>query len=323
MILKATGISSSAAVTKAAVRDLTRVLRVSGKLVPDRTKVRHIASEVRGRIEKVHWESIGQEVKGGDRLYTIYSPVLLEAERDYHLLFQQSQMSHSSKITAEHARLLRSMRSRLAGYGMTKEQISKLPNKPDDISTTDILSPANGVLVELAVKDGDRVQEGTHLMSVADVYHLWFEFDVYERDLAAVQVGQTIKVSIAGGQEFSTIISYINELIRINNRSSKARAVLRNPTLRREGARHRTLTIGSYAEGSIELQSNAKRSLPREAFLSSGAGYVVFVRSDEGFERRPVSIGFRGDQHWELAGVENDEEVVTNGSLLLESESRL
>ena len=315
---------SSATVTNASIRDLSRTLKVSGKLVPDRTKIRVVAAEVSGRLEEVHLESVGQEVSRGDRLYTIYSPVLREAERDYHLLYQQSQMNHSSKITAEHARLLKAMRLRLKEYGLSEKQIAAIPQKQDDASTTDMLSPVDGVIVSLNKKTGDRVSVGSELMRIADVYQPWFEFDVYEDDIANVKIGQTIRVSVSGGLESSSVIIFINELIQGSERRAKGRAVLRNPTLRRDGAKYRAYTIGSYAEGGIELKVSGKLSLPREAFLNVGDGYVVFVHTKVGFVRRDVSVGFRGDRYWEVAGgLKADEEVVIQGNLLLESEFRL
>ena len=161
------------------------------------------------------------------------------------------------------------------------------------------------------------------LMSIADVYQLWFEFDVYESDLADINVGQNVQISVTKGAESEGLISYSNDVIQTRDRSSKARVVVRNPTLRGDGVKVRAFTVGSYAEGRIELESAAKLSLPREAFLSSGRGFVVFVRSGEGFERREVSVGFRGERSWEVIGVKGNEEVATHGSLLLESESRL
>lgn len=316
--------TSLARFTNAGVRELTKTILVSGRVVPNRSRTRSISAEVDGRIERVFVESTGVELRRNDHLFSIYSSVLREAERDYHLLFQQSQMNHSSRITAEHARLLKAMRLRLLQYGLTPKQIADLPNKQDNISTADILSPSDGIVSKLLVSDGGRVQAGQELMEINDLYYLWFEFDLYENDLPGVTTGQSIRVTIDDQTEHLGSISFINHLVKPKSRGLKARADLRNPVVRQNGVKRRSLVLGSYGEGLIEVKSEGRLALPRAAFLNAGERYVVFVQTESGLERREVKIGFRGDVYWEVTdGIQNTDKVLLEGNLLMESESRL
>ena len=87
---------------EASKRPLIRTLRVAGTIDDNDAKHRRLSAYVEGRIEKLHVNFIGAEVKEGEPLATFYSPMLLNAEREYALLFRQSQMAHSYALTAEH-----------------------------------------------------------------------------------------------------------------------------------------------------------------------------------------------------------------------------
>ena len=51
---------------------------------------------------------------------------------------------------------------------------------------------ATGSIVHKDVKEGDYVQTGMHLYSVADLSRLWVELDAYESDLPLLSVGQAV-----------------------------------------------------------------------------------------------------------------------------------
>ena len=61
---------------------LVRNLRLSGTLDDDDTRHRVIAAPVAGRIERLSVNNLGQEIRAGEPLLTIYSPTLLTAERE-------------------------------------------------------------------------------------------------------------------------------------------------------------------------------------------------------------------------------------------------
>jgi Cu(I)/Ag(I) efflux system membrane fusion protein len=58
---------------------LVRTLRVNGVVDDDETRHRILAARVPGRVEKLHVNYVGAEVKEGEPLATIYSPEMLTA----------------------------------------------------------------------------------------------------------------------------------------------------------------------------------------------------------------------------------------------------
>jgi len=62
---------------------LTRTIRTTGHLVPDETKLAHVHVKVNGWVETVYVNFVGQLVKKGQPLFTMYSPDLVATEQEY------------------------------------------------------------------------------------------------------------------------------------------------------------------------------------------------------------------------------------------------
>jgi membrane fusion protein, copper/silver efflux system len=312
---------------KVSRRVLSREIRLSGWIRKNDARDHEIKAFLPGRIEKLYVGYEGIEVSKGMPVYSIYSPILLEWEKEYNLLYRQSQMNHSSRITAEHGRLLQAMRKRLEQYGLTRKQIDALPNKPEYITVTDINAPADGLVIGHSVTEGQYVKEGDPLLSLADQFSIWFEFDVYETDYPFIKLGQTVKILVPGARRQNTSgnISFINVDLNGESRSTTARVDIQNPAIRILGIKTRQMDLNMYAEGIVKIESASVNSVPRSAVLTSGPTHLVFVETAAGvFERREIGIGFKGEGYWEVnGGLDIGEKVVTEGGVLLDSESRL
>ena len=203
---------------EASKRPLIRTLRVAGSI--DENDAKH-----RRRIEKLHVNFIGAEVKEGEPLATFYSPMLLNAEREYALLFRQSQMAHSYALTAEHKRLMAAAEQRLTRYGLTTAQIAKLPFKAETNHLSEILAPVSGTVITREIYEGQFVKEGDKLFELADFFTMWFQFDLYERDFAWVRVGQEVEITVpsAPGKKFVAAIAFIDPNLNDMTRSARVR----------------------------------------------------------------------------------------------------
>ena len=62
---------------------LMRSVRTTGQVIADETKVEHVHVKISGFIDKVYVNYIGQLVKKGQPLFTVYSPDLVATEEEY------------------------------------------------------------------------------------------------------------------------------------------------------------------------------------------------------------------------------------------------
>jgi Cu(I)/Ag(I) efflux system membrane fusion protein len=112
-----TGVQT-AAVTRG---PLVRTLRVAGVIDDDETRHRILAARVPGRVEKLHVNYVGAEVREGEPLATIYSPEMLTAQRQY---VERLRAGDNAFTASERA----AARERLLELGLSGEEVSILEN---------------------------------------------------------------------------------------------------------------------------------------------------------------------------------------------------
>ena len=306
---------------------LKRSLRFAGTIDDDDTRHRIVSAYIDGRIDKLSVNYVGAEVVAGEPLATLYSPMLLTAEREYVALRKQASTASQTGESADHSDLTSTALQRLKRFGQTDAQIAALPTKdPNDIHTQ-ILAPMSGTVVARHVYEGQYVKEGEKLFEIADFSKMWLLFDAYERDLAWLRPGQKVSVitPASPGKAFEGSIVFIDPNLKEMTRSAKVRVELPNPLVETNGVRRRELFHKLYAEADVLVELPEVLTVPRSAVLSPGAQSLVYVDKGGGaYEQRKVRIGRAGDQDYEvLDGLNDGERVVTQGNMLIDAQAQL
>lgn len=287
---------------------LTKKLIVAGTIDDDDSKHRVLSAYVGGRIEKLHVNFVGAEVKAGEPLADFYSPTLLQAEREFR---------------AATGELRPTVTSRLKQLGLTDDQIKALPDKSSTQLVSQILSPITGTVVEKKVYEGEYVSEGARLFELADFSTMWFQFRAYEQDLPWLRVGQKVDVSTPSlpGKSVAGTIKFIDPNLDEATRSAKVRVELENPVV--EG--RRLFSHRLYADGVVHLDAPEVLAVPRSAIIQTGPQAIAFVdKGGGGFARHTLTLGRRGDTQVEiLTGLEAGDKVVVNGNLLMDGQAEM
>lgn len=289
-------------------RPLGKTLKVAGMIDDDATRHRVLSAYIPGRIQKLHVNYLGAEVKAGQPLAEFYSPTLLQAEREYRTL------------TGE---LRSATRLRLIQMGLTPEQIEALPQKSGETLTSPILAPVSGTVVAQNVYEGQYVQEGEKLFEIADFTTMWFIFRAYEQDLPWIKPGLTVNVTTPShpGITFTGLVAFIDPTLDEATRSAKVRVELPNPPA---DSGHRLLHR-LYADGLVQLDAPVVLTVPRSAVIETGPEAVAYVDQGGGaYSRRVLKLGRRGDTHVEVAsGLNAGDKVVVNGNLLIDGQAEM
>jgi len=290
---------------------LTRTLRVNGTIEDDETRHRILAARVPGRVETLHINYVGAEVRAGEPLAELYSPEVLTAQRNYleHLL-----AGEAFAATARSA-----ARERLLELGLTADEIRTLETTRTASPTHTARAPLSGTVVARAAYEGQYVSVNDPLFELCDLSQLWFIFDLYEPDLAWVAVGQEVEVELPSlpGQVLRAPISFIDPNLDAVTRTARARVVLDNAQgklLRRQTA---TATVrAAYADRLL---------VPRSAVLQHSGEAIVFVEdAPRRYAARPVTLGRNGKSDVEiLDGLSAGERVVVEGGLILDGQAQL
>lgn len=214
-------------------KNVTRPVRMAGKVDYDETAVRTISAWVAGRIDRLYVDYTGVRVSEGDHLVWLYSPDLLTAQEE--LISAKARLSatagESSEFLASSNRTAySSAREKLLLWGLTEEQVAEIEARGTASDRVMLTSPTTGVVIDKMLDEGAYVQTGTHIYRVADLSQLWLRLDAYEQDLAWLRYGQPVVVEVEAlpGETFEGTISYIDPYIHEHTRTAKVRVNVDN-----------------------------------------------------------------------------------------------
>jgi cobalt-zinc-cadmium efflux system membrane fusion protein len=180
-----------------------------------------------------------------------------------------------------------------------------------------LTAPIAGVVTERNATIGRLVDTEQILYEIVDTSSMWVELDVPEADLPVVAVGQTVKLALDAlpGRDLAGKITYIAPAVDPHTRTARARVPLENP----DGA----LRANMYGQARIAAEQRQAVMVPRAAIQRAKSVQIAFVRLTEGeYETRRVEIGIsEGDLIEVRKGLRAGEEVVTQGSFLLKTET--
>jgi RND family efflux transporter MFP subunit len=303
-------------------KTISRTLRTSGQVVQDETRISHVHVKTPGWIENVFVDFVGQQVKRGQPLFTMYSPDLLATQEEY-LIAKRGQKSLGDspykEVAQDSQSLLDSARQRLALWDLTDAQIKKLDETGQVNKTITFYSPESGFITDRKAFPHTSVTPDTELYTIADLSHVWVTADVYESELPYVKVGQpaTIKLTFVSGKTFNGRITYNYPTLDPQTHTAKVRIDVPNQGL--------TLKPNMFADVSLQVNYGKHMVVPSEAVLDSGTKQTVFVVHEDGkFEPREVNVGPTVDGQTIIEfGLEKGETIVSSGNFLLDSESRM
>ena len=301
---------------------LDREVRTVGQITYDETRVRTITAKVDGFVERLWVNATGQPVSAGAPLFSIYSPMLVSAEEELLLAkrLQRDVSGGSSDARQNAADLLSSARRRLAYWDIPESDIAAIEESGEVQRTLTLRSSASGYVLEKNVVAGQKIMAGDPLYRVADLSTVWVEGEVFEQDLATVQVGQTVHADFQALPDEHRMgrISYIYPTVNPDTRTARVRVVLPNGDMRLKPGMYATLRIVGTSRTSV-------LTIPRDAVLSTGERSIVFVRGAGGrLAPREVALGSSNDERVEiLRGLSPRDTVVASATFLVDAESNL
>jgi Cu(I)/Ag(I) efflux system membrane fusion protein len=304
------------------VRPLTSETRTTGVVAVDETAVTQIAPKFGGFVERLYVNFTGQPVQRGDPLLDIYSPELVAAEQELLLAGQlQHQIGRSAVpgVPGSTTDLVDAARRRLKVWDISDAQINEVLRTGQARRTLTLYAPSSGVVVDKKVVEGQSIQPGDHLYTIANLSGVWVEIALREIDAAAIRPGTGADIELASlpGRPFKGRVAYIYPTLDSASRAIRARVVVSNT--------NGVLKPGMYATVRLATPSRSALTVPNTAVLKTGDRNVVFVDMGRGrLMPSDVELGrTAGDYTEVLAGLEPGQRVVTSAQFLLDSESNL
>ncbi|WP_291719565.1 efflux RND transporter periplasmic adaptor subunit [Magnetospirillum sp. 64-120] len=310
--------------TEAAVlRTLTRPIRAVGTVQVDERQLHVVSPKFEGYIERLNVNQTGQPVRRGQSLMEIYSPDLVLAQQEYLVAIQSARSLENASPEAQQAArsLAEGALARLKNWDIPAGQIERLRNGGQATRTLSLASPVSGVVLEKRAIQGMRFMPGEMFYQIADLSNVWVIAEVFEQDLAQVDVGQKAEVSFNAlpGMSFTGKVTFVYPTVTPETRTAKVRIELPN----HEG--HLRPALYGTVHLAAPVASGPVVAVPDSAVLDTGARQAVLVERGEGlYEPREIKTGTRADGFVEvLEGIKEGERVVVRANFLIDAESNL
>jgi membrane fusion protein, copper/silver efflux system len=293
----------------AQVRPLWRKIQATGYVGFDETLISHVNLRTQGWIVTLAVNAEGERVAAGDLLFELYSPELVNAQKEFLQAFQRGDK-----------RLQGGAEEKLRALGMVRSDVEKLAATGQASERIQVLAPQDGVVFDLTVREGMYVQPNTTVLSLAGLSSVWLQAEVFESQAEWAAAGQAAEARLdyLPGQVFTGQVDYVYPVLDPKTRTLRVRLRFDNPDER--------LKPNMYAQVSIygKLQPNAL-SIPREALIRApGRDRVVVALGDGRFDVHEVMTGMEsGDWVEIVAGIQEGERVVTSAQFLIDSEASL
>jgi Cu(I)/Ag(I) efflux system membrane fusion protein len=327
-------------------RPIDKQVTTVGYLAFDESRLSRVVTRVSGYVEKLYVDKTYVTVREGDPLAEIYSPELYNTAQELVLALQ----SDVSKDLAGSAR------DRLRLFGVSDKEIDDIARSGKASPRLVIRSPQSGYVIDRGIVAGASLERGTTLLEVADLSAVWIEAEVYEKDVAFLQVGQPIEARVQASSQrtFAGRLALIYPRLEAATRTNRVRFELANPNHQLRPGMFATVTIqtslqaiepfrsvaGTTPQVMLTSASSAERTAPAEfpvvperAVVDTGLKKVVYVERAPGlFEGVEVELGPRVtlqdgprlvDYYPVLAGLRLGDRVAAAGAFLIDAETRL
>ena len=200
------------------------------------------------------------------------------------------------------------------GDTVTKGQKLATVESNESLKTYSVTAPMDGVILRRETNIGD-VTDGKELFVIADLSTVWAKYHIFPRDVASIKKGQPMVVHTL--DEKTRQNAQISMLFPTTDALSQT--VIAIAELPNENGVWRP---GMTIEGDIKVgEKQAAIAVPRNALQFMEDQQVVFVKSGNTYEPRPVSVGLIGTDNAEItSGLKRGETYVSAGSFVIKAD---
>jgi multidrug efflux pump subunit AcrA (membrane-fusion protein) len=330
---------ASVSTVRPAFRSVANAVKANGVVAYDSRHLHSVSARVAGRLEAVHLKYAYQRVLKGDKIAEIYSPELLEAQRQLLFLIRDdptngaliagarkklqllglSPAQVDGLIAGQEVEQTVVLYSPYAGYLLPNGPVSSPEGgNPDNIMNTDkAMGSASATSPYVAtgsfLREGSYVSAGQTLFTIADDNALRIDLNLPASLSGAVRAGDSLTFTLDDGTKRAATVERVQPFFDQQETFSRVRVYPKDVS---------DLQIGQLVKAPIHLEETESLWLPREAVLELGMREVVFVSERGMLKPKVVATGIRtGDMIEITSGLASIDAVAANAHFLVDSES--
>lgn len=289
---------------------LLRSIEAVGVVEQDQTHREEVTMRFSGYVAKQLRGRVGDSVRAGEALFTVYSPDLVTAQSEFLLADKLPSGGHSLHAAAA---------DRLRNLGLSDHDIADIRKDGKAKRDVAVRAKASGTILEVNVREGAAVSAGQVVYVIGDLSRTFLVARVFQQDIADLRVGQPAVIRLPGSESrpVKGKIDLIYPQVEPGVGTANVRVEVTEPEAR--------LRPGMYVDIAFEADLGTKLAVPAEALLYSGRHRYVFVdRGNGALEPRAVETGRSAGNMVEVtSGLAENDRVAASGTFLLGSEAQL
>jgi Cu(I)/Ag(I) efflux system membrane fusion protein len=275
----------------------------------DERRVQQVRPRAEGWVETLAVRAMGETVRAGQVLFTLYSPMLESAQQEY---LDALEIGNQDLVAAS--------RDRLRALGIDAGTAARVAKTGRASGRVPYTAPISGVVTELELKEGSMVTPEMVALTITELGSLWVIAEVPEAQSGWVSAGTAAEIHFPSlpGATVSGHVEYVYPELDMETRTLRARITLDGQS--RAVRPNMLATVSLVGSGGAEVVN-----IPRSALIRSGTEERVVVALGEGrFAPRRVVAGPESGERVAIAsGLQAGENVVVAGQFLLDSEANL
>jgi RND family efflux transporter MFP subunit len=266
--------------------------------------------------------SLGEHVKSGQKLVTLFSETMAQTQADF--LIASSNWKRAKKLGSnnvsertlvEAENTYKGVYGKLIAFGLTRQGIEKIAQQDSGTFGQYVLiAERDGVVLRDDFMQGQRVGAGETIMLLADEGDLWVEANVSPNKELNLALGSPALIDLNGIKYRANVIQEAHTIDPI----TRTRTVRLSVT----NAGHK-LHSGMFVKVYFQFETNDEViAIPEEALIRSSDGdWTVFVENHPNeFKAVKVTRGRSFGEYREIIGIEPGTTVVTHGAFFVASE---
>lgn len=294
--------------TKAKMKRITPKIKGYGKVKYNEDTIKHHHLRVGGWIESSKILKEGQFIEKGQKIFELYSEELIVAQQDLILT-----------IKSKNKNLIEKSKKRLSLLGVNKKVIEKITKTKEVMYTIPFYSEKSGYIRNFNLREGMYVTAETELFSIIDQSTYWVDAYIFEEDKNNLSIGSKVEVTLAGNEIYEGVVDYIYPELDSETLSFKYRVTIQN--------KYESQNLKPNVIVNMNLKSNKKVMglfVPLESLIQTEYENRIVVKNSSGFVVKEVVVGFKDEKQAQiLKGLSLNDEVVTSGQFLIDSEASL
>jgi multidrug efflux pump subunit AcrA (membrane-fusion protein) len=244
-----------------------------------------------------------QPVRAGQPLLRLYSPQLLQWQREFIQAAAQEKLAteklkrdtalfaegiiaetrlQEARSTATQSRAQASETAQMLRLvGMSEKAVQSLRNTQKLSASLEITARMDGTVIEYNVVPGQQVEAGAALARLAQDGRLWVELNALRQQAAQARPGNRIR--FASCPDEAQVIA-VSSQIKADNQTVLIRGELSRPST--------CLSVNQYVEATLYVDRNSENSwaVPSGAVVRHEGTQWIFVRTAQGFTALPVMV---------------------------------